>query len=898
MSVTEVRKSPDPDPYSGSESQAWVLMAERQAFTGAHHSSTDRPIGSRVGRYTIRECLGVGGMGEVYRADDSVLKRSVALKRITPRASGDPMYRERLLREAERASSISNQHMAAVYDVLEEESELYLVMEFVEGETLRRNTKQPLAAAQFFSFARQCAEALAAAHARGILHCDLKPENIIITPANEVKVLDFGLAKTLPHSELSGDSSPTTSKSTSISGTPAYMSPEILMEQVPDQRSDIFSMGVVFYEVLTGANPFRADTFVGTTDRILRETPPPIRNTNPAIPPALEQLVFKMIAKLPDQRYASAEELLHDLDTVEHGGPGPQITKTRPWYRSGIVLAVALLVLLALAIALGLWRSRSHPSNAVGQTRHVAVLPFRALDNDPNTQAFSSGLTETLTTKLGSLPRSYALQVVPPAEIRTQHIASAQQARGTLGVNMVIEGSLQQSGNMMRINYNLVDAQTLRQLRAGTITAQASDAFSVEDQVVDSVLNALDLELHSTDKAVLANHGTTEPVAYDFYLRGRGYLQDYEKPENVDSAIEVFQHALDRDPNYALAYAGLGQSYLHKFEATHDASWVHRAEQACQRSVSLASNSAAGYACLGAVYNQTGQYERAVEQAQHALSLDPNDDDTYRALALAYEKLKRFGDAEATYRESIAMRPQYAAAYNWLGGFLYTRGRYTEAIQEFRQSTELAPDNYRSYYNLGGALTSAGRYEEAIPPLERSIAIRPNAAAFANLGTVYFYLGKFPQAAQAYEKAVELDRQDSSMLGNLAEAYYWIPGKREQAQATYRSAISQAEKQLKINPRDVERVSEIGIFYAMLEDAAQAKTWTARALDMDSSDPYVLLNASLVAAHFGQDQFALDYLRKAVKAGIEPETALHSPTFNKLRSNPEFQSALQQRPEK
>ena len=380
------------------------------------------------------------------------------------------------------------------------------------------------------------------------------------------------------------------------------------------------------------------------------------------------------------------------------------------------------------------------------------MLPFRALDNDPNTQAFSSGLTETLTTKLGSLPRSYALQVVPPAEIRTQHIASAQQARGTLGVNMVIEGSLQQSGNMMRINYNLVDAQTLRQLRAGTITAKASDAFSVEDQVVDSVLNALDLELHSTDKTALANHGTNEPAAYDFYLRGRGYLQDYEKPENVDSAIEVFQHALERDPNYALAYAGLGQSYQHKFEITHDANWLHRAEQACQRSVSLAPNSPAGYACLAAVYNQTGQYERSVEQVQHALSLDPNNDDTYRALALAYENLKRFDDAEATYRKSIAMRPQYALTYNWLGSFLYTRGRYTEAIQTFRQLTEFAPDNFRRYYNLGGAQTSAGRYEKAIPALQRSIAIRPNAALSQISVPCISTLASFPRQLKRMKK--------------------------------------------------------------------------------------------------------------------------------------------------
>jgi len=889
MSVTEARKSPDS--CSRPESQAWVSMAERQAFPGADRSSPEMPIGSRVGRYTIRERLGSGGMGEVYRADDSVLKRAVALKRITPNASGDRTYRERLLREAERASSISNQHMAAMYDVLEEDSELYLVMEFVEGETLRRRSK-PLEVSEFFHFARQCAEALAAAHDRGILHCDLKPENIMITPTNEVKILDFGLAKTLPHTEFADDTSPTTSKSTSISGTPAYMSPEMLMEKVPDQRSDIFSLGVVFYEALTGVNPFRADGFVSTTDRILRETPPPIRSANPSVPASLQQLIFKMIAKQPEHRYASAKELLPDLNVVEHGGRGPQLAVTRPWYRSPLRIGGLLLSILVAALGL-VWLGRSSRSTqAVGQTRHIAVLPFRAIGNDPNAQAFSNGLTETLTTKLGSLSQNYALQVVPPGEIRNQRISSVEQAHGTLGVNLVIDGSLQQSGNLMRVTYNLIDAQTLRQLRAGTITADASNAFSVEDQVVDSVLNALDLELHSSDKTALAKHDTTEPAAYDFYLRGRGYLQDYEKPENVNSAIEVFKHALERDPKYALAFAGLGQSYLHKYQATHDASWLQQAEQACQKSVSLAANSPAGYACLGAVYNETGQYERAVEESQHALSLDPNDDDTYRGLALAYEKLQRFDDAEATYREAVAMRPQYAAAYNWLGSFLYTRGRYSEAVQAFRQSTELAPDNYRSYYNLGGALTSAGQYEEAIPPLKRSIAIRPSAAAFANLGSVYFYLGDFPQAAQSYAKAVELDRQDSAMLGNLAEAYYWIPGKEQQAQMTYRAAIALAEQELKVNPRDAVLASYMGVYHAMMGDAADAKTWTSRALKTDSSDPDVLLNASLASIHLGQDQLAIEYLRKAVDAGVKPDTVLRSPAFNRLHSNPAFESAL------
>ena len=436
------------------------------------------------------------------------------------------------------------------------------------------------------TFARQCSEALAAAHDRGILHCDLKPENIMITPANEVKILDFGLAKTLPHSELSGDSSPTTSKSTSISGTPSYMSPEILMEQVPDQRSDIFSMGVVFYEVSPAMNPFRAETFVGTTDRILRENPPPIRNANPAVSPALERFVFKMIAKEPDQSYASARELLHDLDAVEHGGRGPQVEVARPWYRSPTLIAP-----FADSDRAGdwqrMWRSRSRPPIAVMQTRHLAVLPFRALASDPNTQAFSSGLTETLTSKLGSLSQATRSRSCRPAEIRTQHIASAEQARSALGVNLIIEGSLQQSGNLVRVNYNLVDAQTLRQLRAGTITADANNVFSMEDQVVESVLSALDWNCTTLTRPQWPIAEPLEPAAYDFYLRGRGYLQEYERPENVDSAIEVFMHALERDPNYALAYAGLDDSYQVQVRNHACCGLADEAESACQRSISL-----------------------------------------------------------------------------------------------------------------------------------------------------------------------------------------------------------------------------------------------------------------------------------------------------------------------
>ena len=270
-----------------------------------------------------------GGMGEVYRAEDTKLKRTVALKRLAPALRADSLYRHRFLEEAERASRFSDSHVAAVYDVLEEQGEIFLILEFVEGQNLRQRLRQPLSLDEFFTIAIQCAEALASAHRQGIVHCDIKPENIMLTPTGQVKILDFGVAKHLPRS----DQSSTVDRSGTFAGTPAYMSPEVFLEQAPDGRADVFSLGVVSYEVLTGQHPFMAGSFVATTDRIRRETPASIRIFNRSVSEDLEALVNKAMAKDAGQRYASAQELLDDLRQVRGG-----LTPTwllRPVPRSG-----------------------------------------------------------------------------------------------------------------------------------------------------------------------------------------------------------------------------------------------------------------------------------------------------------------------------------------------------------------------------------------------------------------------------------------------------------------------------------------------------------------------------------------------------------------------------------
>lgn len=297
-------------------------------------------------------------MGEVYRADDLRLKRPVAIKRLAPGLADDPAYRQRFLKEVERASALNHPHIASVYDVLELGDELYLVMEYIEGVTLRERLKQPMDLGEFLAIGIQCADGLRAAHAKGIIHGDVKPENIMLTPAHQVKVLDFGVAKRLPTADVGPETASLGTLDASISGTPAYMSPEVLLSKPSNERADIFALGVVFYEALAGQNPFRSETLIGTTDRILRETPPPLTGVNAGVPPAVERVINRMMAKDQAERYASAQEVVDELRRLDREldagklAPGRRVGPSA-WRRYAIGAGLALLIAAIVVVGRG-----------------------------------------------------------------------------------------------------------------------------------------------------------------------------------------------------------------------------------------------------------------------------------------------------------------------------------------------------------------------------------------------------------------------------------------------------------------------------------------------------------------------------------------------------------------
>ncbi len=874
---------------------AGIEMTEPRMQREQGESSLQDLTGTIVGRFLIRARLGKGGMGEVYRADDTKLKRPVALKRIALDLRADPVYRQRFLREAEYASQLNDAHIASIYDVFEEGRDTFLVMEYVEGQTLRQRLNQPLDIPDFLAIATQCAAALVAAHEHGIVHHDIKPGNIVISSQGQVKVLDFGVARRLPRLD---ETASIDGRGSAPIGTPAYMSPEVLLEKETDGRGDIFSLGVVFYETLTGRNPFMADSFVATSQRILGETPPPMRTINPVVPEELERIVAKMLAKDPAERYATAADLLVDLNAVQRGQvqplpehPGKGILRRR----RVLWTAMAAVVLLALTAAVPRLRqplTKWLGGNIVPREKQLAVLPFTAVGGDTESAAFSEGLTETLTTKLTQLTATHHLQVISAAEVQARRITSVDEARKEFGVTMTLEGSLHRSGDQVRVNFAIVDARTHRQLRAESITAAASDPFAVQDRVVDATLRMLDLEVPAEERRALSAHGTQIPGAYDFYLQGRGYLLNYDRPENLDSAVHVFQQALALDPKYALAYAGLGDAYWKKYESTKDTQWVESSRDGCQRALALNPNLAAVHICLGTLDSGTGQYEKASAKFERALELEPTSDAAYRGLAEAYARLGKLDAAEKTYRRAIQLRPEYWAGYSWLGAFYYHQARYQEAAEMFNQVVALAPDSSRGYSNLGAAYVEQGRYPEAIGVLERSIAIRPSDYGYTNLGNAYFFLRQYEQAARAYEQAIKLTEKDPLLWRNLGDGYYWTPGKRAQAASAYRQGIALAKEELRVNPQDLHAFGILAICHAMLGEKKPALESLRSGLQLSPGDPYLRFQAALVHNQFGESDQAIAWLDKALAAGYSPSRIRDIPNFDALRADPHFQELL------
>ena len=444
---------------------------------------------------------------------------------------------------------------------------------------------------------------------------------------------------------------------------------------------------------------------------------------------------------------------------------------------------------------------------------------------------------------------------------------------------------------MLRVNCYLVDSRTHRQISARTVESEVGDAFKLQDQVVNAVLDMLPTSLNPSQRQALVARQDTQPAAYEAYIRGRGYLLEYEKPENIDNAINEFNQALRIDPKYAPAYAGMGRAYLIGFRQlnkSHD--WLGRASKNCDTALALSPRSAEGYSCLGEVLKTEGHYAEAAKQFQLAVDADSTSDDALIGLADSYQKLGNLAAAEQTYRKAVTLRPNYWAVYSWLGAFYFGQGRYQEAADMFRKVNELAPDNYRGYFNLGAVLLLQNLYDQSIDASKRSIDLRPNLEAYVNLGAAYFLQHKFDDAATAFQAGLALDKSEPVNWGNLGDAIYWNPKRRSEAATAYKQAIELAHAKLAVNPNDSDTWAYVGEYSAMIDDRKTAEEAIQHVTALGTSDPLVMLRLALIYNHFGETDQTLTWLKKAVAAGLPWFIIRDMPDFEGLKENSSFQA--------
>jgi serine/threonine protein kinase/tetratricopeptide (TPR) repeat protein len=851
-------------------------------------SASTPVIGQTLGHYRILRQVGAGGMGIVFCAYDQRLERDVALKMLPSSDLLDATRRKRFRQEALTLSRLNHPNIAHVYDFDTQDGMDFLVMEYVEGQTLSAIVRNgPVPQERVVKLGIEIASTLEHAHREGIVHCDIKPGNVIVTPKHQVKLLDFGLARLL----RIGDADATRSLAEITGGgTLPYMAPEQLLHTACDFRVDVYAVGVLLYELVTGRQPFQNPISAALIDEILHRVPDPPEKWKPGLSPNLQYVITQCLQKDPQGRYQTAGELSEALVAVQSSETPPEDSRPTHPSLSRIRAISATLLVLLLVFAVGFIvrqnMSRKPPSLIV---RQLAVLPVTTVQADAEAAAFGNGLIETLTSRLARLSAKHSLEVIPASEIRTKGVLTLQEARQEFGVTLGLELGVQRAGGLVRVTYSLVDAKLHQQVNGDSITASASDPFGLQDKVTESVVKALDLDLQPQERIALTAYGTDKPAAYDYYLQGRGYLQDFNKSENLENAIAEFNRSVDLDPQYALAYAGLGEAFFRKYQLTKETALVGPARSACQRAVSLLPGQAPGHYCLGIVYSGTGKFEDGLDQFKQATELDTTDDRSYSELAAAYQKLGKQKEAEQMFRQAIAVRPNDWATYNWLGEFYLRGGRPAEAADMFSHVIALSPDNFAGYTNLGGAYLEQGEYGRAVPLLERSVTIHAMGENTSNLGTAYFQLRNYPQAARTYERAVALNDRNYELWGNLGDAYYWAPGERSKARGAYRKAIELAVERIPINPRDPTILGYISQYYAMCDQRAQALKYINRALHVAPAGSDLLLTAAIVFNQLGDAGKALDYLEQAEKAGTSPTTLRDTPNFDNLRTVSRFQ---------
>jgi serine/threonine protein kinase/Tfp pilus assembly protein PilF len=719
-------------------------------------------IGETILHYKIIEKLGGGGMGIVYKAEDIKLHRTVALKFLPPELTRDEEAKKRFINEAQAASSLQHNNVCNIHDIDETvDGQIFICMDCYDGETLKEKiSRGPLKLDIAINISIQIAEGLQKANENGIIHRDIKPANIFITNDGIVKIIDFGLAK------LSGRTMMT--KMGSTLGTVAYMSPEQARGEEVDQRTDIWSLGVVLYEMITGKLPFKGDYDQAIIYGILNEEPQPIARFNEKVTPEIEHIVAKALEKDRDERYQHVDELLADLrrelKKLEYAKAGyvttfvPTLANTKSnWKRIGsTVLVFGILV----GISIYFFISKSKPIDS------MAVLPFISGSMDTTSEYLSDGFTESLINILSKLPGMKMMSSNSVFRFKGKEI-DPQKAASELGVAAVLAGHITQRGDNLSISVELINAKDNSHIWGDRYNRKLSDVIALQTEISQEISNQLKITLTSDEQKRLMKPATDNTEAYRLYLKGRFYWKKRSK-EGFEKAIQCFNQAIEKDPSYALAFAGLADVYM----------------------------------SMGSYFFLTPKEwtEKAGAAARKALTLDETLAEPHATITALFEANRDWENAEREYKRCLELDPNYATGHQWYGEFLSYMGRFNEGLIEIRKAQELDPLSPVAYYAAAYIpLTAMHRYDEAIQEIKKLFEIDQNfPLGHTALGLLYFLKGKSSEAIKEMKRAIELSDSSLEFIANLGYIY-GFSGQRQEAEKILRKFL-QLEKQQYVSP--------------------------------------------------------------------------------------------------
>ena len=744
-------------------------------------------------------------MGEVYLAQDTKLDRKVAIKILHADQLAEEHLKKRLVREAQAAAKLDHPNICAIYDVNEANSFTFIVMQYIEGESLaEKMEREPLTLSTTLAMVEQAAEGLAEAHAHGIVHRDVKPQNMIVTPRGQLKILDFGLAKQLHPSDTVDNEAATAtllSKPGLVVGTMPYMSPEQVQGEPLDPSSDIFSLGVTLYEMLAGKHPFKDKSAAVTMSRILLGEPIPTEKFQTQVSPEIQNLLSKMLRKDKAARYQNAQDFLTDLKQLPAPRPGNEtqsgarstkeisalttkedvadsfLSKVR---RNKWALLAAALALVLIVVAISTWLSRE-------QSDSLAILPFTYVSSDPQLMAnpdreyLSDGMTESIINNLSQLTNLRVIARSSVFRYKGKDL-DVQTIGRELNVRAVLTGQIKQEGDDLRIAVELMDVQGNRSLWGATYQRKTADIQSVQREIAGNVSEKLHLKLTGSDQNQLAKSDTNSGEAYESYLKGR-YHWNKRTDDGFKQAITFFQEAIAKDPTYALAYTGLADCY------TLRSDYGFLAPQE-------------GYALAKGAVTLALKYDDSLAEAHTSLA-----------------SIKAVADwdwqgAENEYRRAIELNPKYATAHHWYGAQLLLQGRFDEALQEIRKAQQLDPLSLGINKDLAVALLYARDYDKALEQCRKTLEIEPQfGAMFTYMAQIYELQQKYAEATAELEKAHAAAPEDGEVTYGLGQAYA-LMGRKDEA-LKISNELNQPGKQVYL-PK------EAAYLYSLLGEKEQA----------------------------------------------------------------------------